>query len=439
MPESVSGVFNVKSYGAIGDGKADDTMAIQRAIRAVGGNPLSHGGVVYLPRGRYKITSGLTIGDGSFLRPATKEYIHLTGDGDGPTDVELMPPNGPVGATVIQWAGPANGTMVTVNGPIGGIKMEGIQFEAKAGPNAAATALRLNHVMNSDFRDLTMMHTQAAALIVTSYPSTTAAADGGNDNLFENIRIQSLAPGGKALQLGPELMNGGILDVARNTFINCNLMGDIELRATDASTFINVQGGTLKVFPPKDYLSLPGGISFYNCPLAVDTTTGRNWNGSQPLTFFPHPTGDITGAPLAVWARGVTTDGVWFERGAQRLGSQGSADGTIELLRLHNASNGTSAAARLSFMTGTVPTESGSIVSGYDQAEGFYTAFGNTSGEVFRILGTKVGIGTTAPTSKLQVVGLPVYRNNAAAKAGGLTVGAFYRTGGDPDLVAVVH
>ncbi len=50
-----------------------------------------------------------------------------------------------------------------------------------------------------------------------------------------------------------------------------------------------------------------------------------------------------------------------------------------------------------------------------------------------------IGIGTNAPTSKLQVVGLPVFANNAAAVAGGLTVGAFYRNGGDPDSVSVVH
>lgn len=50
-----------------------------------------------------------------------------------------------------------------------------------------------------------------------------------------------------------------------------------------------------------------------------------------------------------------------------------------------------------------------------------------------------VGIGTTAPKSKLHVVGLPVYANNAAAIVGGLTVGAFYRTGADPDPVCVVH
>lgn len=40
----------------------------------------------------------------------------------------------------------------------------------------------------------------------------------------------------------------------------------------------------------------------------------------------------------------------------------------------------------------------------------------------------KVGIGTTAPTSKLQVVGLPTYADNAAATTGGLTAGAFYHT-----------
>jgi len=50
-----------------------------------------------------------------------------------------------------------------------------------------------------------------------------------------------------------------------------------------------------------------------------------------------------------------------------------------------------------------------------------------------------VGIGTIAPKSPLHVVGLPVYAKNADAVAGGLTPGAFYRTGGDPDQVCMVH
>jgi hypothetical protein len=33
----------------------------------------------------------------------------------------------------------------------------------------------------------------------------------------------------------------------------------------------------------------------------------------------------------------------------------------------------------------------------------------------------------------------PIYANNAAATAGGLPVGSYYRTGADPDHVCVVH
>jgi hypothetical protein len=50
-----------------------------------------------------------------------------------------------------------------------------------------------------------------------------------------------------------------------------------------------------------------------------------------------------------------------------------------------------------------------------------------------------LGIGTAAPTSPLQVIGLAVHANNAAAIGAGLTAGAFYRSGADPDQVYVVH
>jgi Pectate lyase superfamily protein len=51
--------FNVKDpdFGAVGDGTADDTVAINAALAAV---PAT-GGVVYLPAGRYKVTSPLLI------------------------------------------------------------------------------------------------------------------------------------------------------------------------------------------------------------------------------------------------------------------------------------------------------------------------------------------------------------------------------------------
>jgi hypothetical protein len=70
----------------------------------------------------------------------------------------------------------------------------------------------------------------------------------------------------------------------------------------------------------------------------------------------------------------------------------------------------------------------------YNNSIDFYTSDGTAGGtQATAILnlslnGGNVGIGTNFPTSKLQVVGLPVFADNAAATTGGLTVGAFYRT-----------
>jgi hypothetical protein len=57
------------------------------------------------------------------------------------------------------------------------------------------------------------------------------------------------------------------------------------------------------------------------------------------------------------------------------------------------------------------------------------------------VITNSVAIGTTTMPlhSPLVVVGLPVYANNAAAVAGGLVAGDFYRTGIDPDPACVVH
>jgi hypothetical protein len=66
-------VFNVKSYGAIGNNTADDTTSIQAAINAAN---TAGGGIVYFPTGTYKISTKLTV----------YSHIKLQGNGDGPVD-----------------------------------------------------------------------------------------------------------------------------------------------------------------------------------------------------------------------------------------------------------------------------------------------------------------------------------------------------------------
>jgi len=67
--------YNVKAYGAIGNGSTDDTSAIQSAINAA----TITGGVVYFPNGTYRITSSLTYTSPANADPYAR--VHFLGDG----------------------------------------------------------------------------------------------------------------------------------------------------------------------------------------------------------------------------------------------------------------------------------------------------------------------------------------------------------------------
>lgn len=70
LQDRFADVVNVKDFGAVGDGIADDTAAINAAIAAL---PF-FGGTVYFPRGRYRTTATITV---------TQRDLALVGAGSG--------------------------------------------------------------------------------------------------------------------------------------------------------------------------------------------------------------------------------------------------------------------------------------------------------------------------------------------------------------------
>lgn len=80
----------------------------------------------------------------------------------------------------------------------------------------------------------------------------------------------------------------------------------------------------------------------------------------------------------------------------------------------------------------------GSLVSGGNQKGDIY--YGMDGVRFLRLpVGSKGQILTISNGVPVWSSSIPIYANNAAAIAGGLGVGAIYRTGADPDPICTVH
>jgi hypothetical protein len=90
-------VFNVKAYGAVGNGTSDDTAAIRTTISAAAA---AGGGVVYLPQGDYLISGELSV---------TKGGIQLVGGGQVATRITVA--SSYASGDVIHFANLAGGSV----------------------------------------------------------------------------------------------------------------------------------------------------------------------------------------------------------------------------------------------------------------------------------------------------------------------------------------
>ncbi len=98
-------VVSVKDFGAVGNGLADDTAAIQAAIDA--------GNYVFLPPGTYRITSPIIIKDNTGLIGVTAFWKRRTGYFYSSSEHSVIKYDGPTGplTCVVRVSAPAVGTV----------------------------------------------------------------------------------------------------------------------------------------------------------------------------------------------------------------------------------------------------------------------------------------------------------------------------------------
>lgn len=152
--------FNVKDYGAVGNGVANDTVAIQAAINAA--YPV--GGVVYLPAGTYRTTSGLVIDYGG-LNPADTGFgAKCTLRGDGASASRIRATYGEYATLTIKGG--------TGAGFLSQQTFEGLYIEKEAsGASKNGTAVVLDDLAYAVFRDITIAGA-ARAVVGTDVLST---------------------------------------------------------------------------------------------------------------------------------------------------------------------------------------------------------------------------------------------------------------------------
>lgn len=138
--------FNVKDFGAVGDGVADDTAAVQAAIDAVG----LFGGAIYFPPGLY------------YLHGYARLRSNITIYGDGATIIKRA------GRTSYACFAALSGKAQGYGASVENVTMHGLEFRGNFTPGQVAglCALALHHARNVLVYDCVFEEAQVGGHII---------------------------------------------------------------------------------------------------------------------------------------------------------------------------------------------------------------------------------------------------------------------------------
>jgi autotransporter-associated beta strand protein len=278
-------IYSVKNYGAVGDGVADDTLAIQAAINAAHaagtGNPVV-AGEVWFPSGTYRITAPLVLTNGG---------VSLLGRDEG----------GAPCASIIK-ADASMPSMVLITNPptsfVGNVAVENLVFDGGATAGRSVTlALDLQDFIGSRVANVTITNLTGDGIYARYVQSKQAYAW---VNWFVNL---DLAVGGYALRIGSSdsMIRGvnvtGGLGISQERYCGNVYRNCVFQNCTNGLSFNNYSNSAIMIadcsFLNNSQFGLNCSFSTanYNCQLTVDNCV---FNGNRQADVLLNNCSGIT-------------------------------------------------------------------------------------------------------------------------------------------------
>jgi len=387
-----AGIYNVKHWGAIGDGVIDDTAAIQAAIAFC----IAVKGALTFPEGIYKTTTNLAI----------------TGD-----DVRLL--GSQRGASVISFAPASESACITISKSAAEVIYRvGIENLTLDG---SATSVKKHAIRVIDGSDICLRNVHINGWLSTGNDSTGLQLRGRQIMDFDNITIDADIP--VSMEDNPNSTN----DADHYHFANMYLVANALQPCVKVASGINVSNITFDGYQSW----VRGKYGLYWSDTATSTAAMnvvlKNIRHEQAddangwIVYIAHNT-QLYGLVLENVFGGLTTNGYYF-----RKVSNATLKEIVHLPASLVCIDCDSSCRHFTIINPWFDAGSTANVTGFNPVcLNFYRGTWNPA----------ISLGSVAPTSPMQIVGLAEYADNAAAVAAGLTVGAFYRTG---DALKVVN
>lgn len=312
------------AFGAKCDGSTDDTTAIQAAINSLPND----GGIILFPQAsNCKISTTLTIGNGTTSAVSTKRGVVLRGAGVPNTPTGLPSLNGYTTSTgpKLTWAGGAT-PMIQIAGPLQGWGIQNLVLDCAS--VTGSTGIGVVSASFGDNSNLTVLNCGSVGISSLSNPLGGYTGVGNVDALRNNwTNIFVLVPNvaaAKGILLNGD--SGGTSDTDYNVFTNVFIRGagtaatfGLYLGVNDANLFqdISVSGfATAGIGVTFDYSinsNFPGSDTFIQYEIG----------GSTPFSIIGSPGALATpskfygliqanGAPAPILARTEAIDGPWI-------------------------------------------------------------------------------------------------------------------------------